>query len=81
MKTHQIEIQRVKAMSNSHGLIRVQVDALVQAMAAGRGDGGDAMPSSVLTMNEDTARVLLLLIKGQLAEFDSRKPRSRRGDK
>ena len=37
MKTHQIEIQRVKAMNNSHGLIRVQVDALVQAAAPGRG--------------------------------------------
>lgn len=81
MKTHQIEIQRVKAMNNSHGLIRVQVDALVQAMASGRVDGDDAMPSSVLTMSEDTARVLLLLIKGQLAELDSRKPRSRRGDR
>ncbi|HKX43902.1 MAG TPA: hypothetical protein VJO99_22265 [Burkholderiaceae bacterium] len=81
MKTHQIEIQRVKAMNNSHGLIRVQVDALVQASAAGRGDGGDAAPSSVLTMSEETARVMLLLIKSQLAEFDSRKPRSRRGDR
>jgi len=29
-------------------------------------------------MSEETARVLLLLIKAQLAEFDSRKARSRR---
>jgi hypothetical protein len=79
VKTHQIEIQRVKAMNNSHGLIRVQIDASVQSLAPGRsGDGGDAMPSSVLTMSEETARVMLLLIKGQLAEFDSRKARSRR---
>jgi hypothetical protein len=78
VKTHQIDIQRVKAMNNSHGQIRVQIDALVQPTAPGRGDTGDAMPSSVLTMSEETARVLLLLIRGQLAEFDSRKARSRR---
>ena len=75
MKTHQIEVQRVKAMSNSHGTIRVQIDALVQN-AAPRDDG---VPTSELLMSEDTARVLLLLIKQQLAEFDSRKARSRRG--
>jgi len=75
VKTHQIEVQRVKAMSNSHGTIQVQIDALVQN-AAPRDDGA---PTSELLMSEDTARVLLLLIKGQLAEFDSRKARSRRG--
>jgi len=74
VKTHQIEVQRVKAMNNTHGLIHVQIDAIVQA-APNRDDG---MPTSVLTMSEETARVMLLLIKAQLAEFDSRKPRSRR---
>jgi len=74
LKTHQIEVQRVKAMNNSHGLIHMQIDALVQP-APSRDDG---VPTSILTMSEDTARVMLLLIKGQLAEFDSRKARSRR---
>lgn len=75
MKTHQIELQRVKAMTNSHGLIKVQVDALVEPVA----NRAEGMPTSLLTMSEETARVLLLLIKGQLAEFDSRKAKSRRG--
>lgn len=75
MKTHQIELQKVKAMTNSHGLIKAQVDVLVEPMT----NRADGVPTSMLTMSEDTARVLLLLIKGQLAEFDSRKARSRRG--
>ena len=74
MKTHQIEVQRVKAMSNSNGLIRAQIDALVEPVTS-REEG---VPTSVLTMSEETARVLLLLIKGQLAELDGRKARSRR---
>ena len=74
MKTYQIEVQRVKAMTNSSGLIRVQVDALVQPAAA-RDEGA---PTTVLNMTEATARVLLLLLKTQLAEFDSRKAKSRR---
>jgi hypothetical protein len=74
LKTHQIEVQRVKAMTNSHGMIHVQIDALVQP-APNRDDG---TPTSMLTMSEETARVLLLLIKAQLAEFDGRKARSRR---
>ena len=74
MKTWNIEIQRVKAMANSNGLIRAQIDALVQPATA-RDDG---TPSTVLSMTEDTARVLMLLLKTQLAEFDSRKAKSRR---
>ena len=74
MKTYTIEVQRVKAMSNSNGLIRAQVDALVQP-AAGRDEG---MPTTTLNLSEETARVLLLLLKAQLAEFDSRKAKSRR---
>lgn len=76
MKTWNIEIQKVKAMANGNGLIRAQIDALVQP-AAPRDDGG--MPSSILSLSEDNARVLLLLLKGQLAELDSRKAKSRRG--
>lgn len=74
MKTHHIEVQRVKAMSNVNGLIHVQTDALVQPSPA-RDEG---VPSTVLSFNEETARVMLLLLKAQLAEFDSRKAKSRR---
>lgn len=74
MKTYTIEVQKVKAMMNSHGLIRAQIDALVQPAAA-RDDGATG---TVLTLSEDNARVLLLLLKAQLAELDSRKAKSRR---
>lgn len=74
MKTWNIEIQRVKAMSNSNGLIRAQIDALVQPATA-RDEGA---PTTVLSLTEDHARVLMLLLKAQLAEFDSRKAKSRR---
>ena len=74
MKNYQIEVQRVKGMTNSNGLIRAQVDALVQP-APLREEG---TPTTVLHMTEATARVLLLLLKTQLAEFDARKAKSRR---
>ena len=74
MKTYNIEVQRVKAMSNANGLIRMQVDALVQPSAA-RGEGA---PTTVLNISEADARVLLLLLKAQIAEFDGRKAKSRR---
>lgn len=74
MKTWTIEIQKVRAMAHGHGLIRAQVDALVQP-ASPREDG---MPSSVLSLSEDNARVLVLLLKQQLAELDARKAKSRR---
>lgn len=75
MKTYSIEVQRIKAASNSHGLIRARVDALVQPTAA-REDGAE--PSSILSLSVENARVLLLLLKAQLAEVDSRKARSQR---
>jgi hypothetical protein len=74
LKTWNIEIQRVKAMNNSNGLIRAQIDALVQPAAA-RDEG---VPTTVLSLSEDNARVLMLLLKAQLAEFDARKAKSRR---
>ncbi len=74
MKNYQIEVQRVKGMTNSNGLIRAQVDALVQP-APLRDEG---TPTTVLNLTEATARVLLLLLKTQLAEFDARKAKSRR---
>jgi hypothetical protein len=74
MKTHQIEVQRVKALTEAHGLVNVKVDALVQALAL-RDEGTS---SSVLSMSVDSARTLLLLLKAQLAEVDKRKGRSQR---
>ena len=76
MKTYNIEVQRVKAMANSTttGLVRVQVDALVQASAPSAG----AEPTTLLSFSEQTARVLLLLLKAQITEIDSRKAKSRR---
>ena len=76
MKTYNIEVQRVKAMANSTttGLVRVQVDALVQASVPIDG----AAPTTLLSFSEPTARVLLLLLKAQITEIDSRKAKSRR---
>ena len=74
MKTWNIEIQRVKAMSNANGLIRAQIDAMVQPSAP----HDDGVPTTVLQFSEETARVMLLLLKAQLAEFDARKAKSRR---
>jgi hypothetical protein len=75
MKTWNIEVQKVRAMAHGHGLIRAQIDAIVQPAAA----RDDAAPATVLSLSEDTARVLVLLLKTQLAELDSRKAKSRRG--
>lgn len=73
MKTFQIELQKIKAMSNRNGLVEARIDALVLPNNA----RGDETPSTTLSFNEETARVLLLLLKQQLAEFDGRKARSR----
>jgi hypothetical protein len=75
MKTYSIELQRVKAASNGHGLIQMQIDALVQPLPGGR-DGAE--PASVLSLSEDNARVLQALLKVQLGEVDKRKARSQR---
>lgn len=81
MKTYTIEIQKVKAMSNAHGLVNARIDAIVAAQPSRRyaDEGADegAAPHSVLSFSEDTARVLMLLLKAQLAEFDKRKAKSR----
>ncbi|MEF7614503.1 hypothetical protein V4F39_11340 [Aquincola sp. MAHUQ-54] len=75
MKTFNIEIQRIKSMSNSHGLVRARIDAQVQN-AGPRDD--DAEPTSTLSLTVENARVLFLLLKQQLADVDSRKARSQR---
>jgi hypothetical protein len=74
MKTFQIEIQRIKALTDSHGLVHVRVDAMVQnAPARGEGEA-----TSTLSMSVENARVLYLLLKQQLAQVDGRKARSQR---
>ena len=80
MKTYAIELQRIKALTEQHGLVLAKVDATVQNPPKGRGGdadaGGDA--STVLSLTVENARVLYLLLKKQLAEVDSRKARSQR---
>ena len=76
MKTYTIEIQKVKAMSNGHGLINARIDAIVAQQSSRQNPDDAAEPHTVLSFNEDTARVLLLL-KAQIAEFDKRKAKSR----
>ena len=75
MKTYEIEIQRLKAMSHANGLIEAQIDALVQP-ASFSADG--SAPTTRLRMTEANARVLQALLKTQLAELDKRKARSQR---
>ena len=77
MKPYNIEIQKVKAMSNAHGLIHVRMDASVAPQAKSRDADDAAEPATVLSMTEDNARVLMLLLKAQIAEFDKRKAKSR----
>lgn len=76
MKTHQIEIQKFKAAANNvHGQVLFKVDATVAPKPPVEG----IEPSTVLLMTEQNARVLMALLKTQLAEFDSKKPKSRHG--
>jgi uncharacterized protein len=77
MKTHTIELQRIKSMSNAHGLVRARVDATVQSAPARDDESGQA-PSSTLVLTIENARVLVLLLKQQLAEVDAKKARSQR---
>ncbi len=76
MKTHQIEIQKFKAAANNvHGQILFKVDTLV----SNREPVDGIEPSSLLVMTEQNARVLMALLKAQIAEFDNKKPKSRHG--
>jgi hypothetical protein len=74
LKTFQIELQKIKSMANRNGLVEARIDALVLP----KNTRGDDDASTTLSMDEATARVLLLLLKQQLAEFDGRKARSQR---
>jgi len=76
MKVHTLEINKFKSASNSvNGLVVLKVDALVTPREPLEG----IEPSSLITMTEANARVLMQLLKAQLAEFDNRKPKSRHG--
>ncbi|MBV8605229.1 MAG: hypothetical protein JO224_11135 [Pelomonas sp.] len=76
MKIHTIEINRIKAASNTvNGLLVLKVDALVAPKEPLEG----IEPSSLVTLTEANARVLMALLKAQLAEFDAKKPKSRHG--
>lgn len=77
MKTYQIEIQKVKAMAQNHGVVQARIDAIVAPQSKHRDADDESEPMTVLSFNEDTARVLFLLLKAQLAEFDKRKAKSR----
>lgn len=74
MKTFNIEMQRIKAMSHGNGLVNAQIDALIIPTSTVEGK----TPTTWLSMSEDTARVLQQLLKAQLTEIDKRQPRSRR---
>ena len=73
MKTHDIELQRIKAVRHDKGLIEVGVDALVQARPA-----KDERVTSILSIEVDDARTLIMLLKQQITELDKLNPRSRR---
>lgn len=76
MKTHQIEIQKFKAASaNQHGQLMFKIDATVTPKTPLDG----IEPSSAIVMTEANARVLMALLKAQLIELDSKKPKSRHG--
>lgn len=74
MKTYHIELQRLKAAKQGNGLVEFAIDAQMLPQAA----GGDAAPTSVLSMTEANARVLMALLKTQLSDVDKRKARSQR---
>ncbi len=74
MKTHAIEVQRLKAARHDHGVIELTADLTVATQPV----RGDVEPASVLRLPVDHARTLVLLLKQQLAELDKLQPRSRR---
>ncbi|MDP4302572.1 hypothetical protein [Leptothrix discophora] len=73
-KITRIEVQRWKSASNVHGLVDIGFDGLfIQQFPP-----EDREPMHVLSMSEADARLLFVLLKAQLAEFDGRKARSQR---
>jgi hypothetical protein len=76
LKTFNIEMQRIKAMSHGNGLVNAQIDAFITPTNTALAEG--KTPTTWLSMTEDNARVLQQLLKAQLAEIDKRKARSQR---
>lgn len=74
VKTHDIDIQRLKSVRHDNGLVEIKVDLSVQA----RPVRDELNPSSNLRLSVDNARTLLLLLKQQIADLDKLQPRSRR---
>ena len=74
MKINMIEIQKFKAASHSNDLVMFKVDATVTPKAPIDG----IEPSSIISISEVNARVLMALLKAQLVELDGRKARSQR---
>ena len=74
MKTYRIEVQRIKGLSNANGMLHAQIDATVLPATARE----DSEPTSWLSLSEDSARTLQLLLKAQFAQIDGRKARSQR---
>jgi hypothetical protein len=74
MKIHTVEVNKFKAAYNTvHGLMVFKVDAIVTPKEPLEG----IEPSTLITMTEKNARVLMALLKTQIAEFDGKKAKSR----
>jgi hypothetical protein len=74
VKTYRIELQRLKQATQGNGLVELAIDVQIVP----RNDVRDGTSTSVLSMDEANARVLLSLLKSQLSEVDKRKARSQR---
>ena len=74
LKTHDIEVQRLKSVRHDRGMIEVGADVLVQPRAL----RDDAAATSVLRLPVEDARTLLILLRQALGELDKAQPRSRR---
>ena len=74
MKTHDIEVQRLKSLRHAKGVIEIGIDALVLPQPA----RDDAHAGSQLRIPIEHARALMLLLKQQFADLDKLQPRSRR---
>jgi hypothetical protein len=74
VKTHDIEVQRLKSARHDKGMIELGVDVLVLP----RPVRDDQPAASLLRLPVEHARSLLILLRQQLAEVDKLQPRSRR---
>lgn len=77
MKTQRIELQKFKSAHNAAttGTVTFRFDGLVIPQKPA--EDASREPAHELVMSEADARVLLILLKKQLADFDGRKPKSR----